>query len=34
MDNNIIVGDNENAIHLYLDLGFEVESENCCYTMY
>ena len=28
----IVDGDNDNAILLYLDLGFVVESENCCYT--
>ncbi len=29
----IVEGDNENAIRLYLNLGFAVESENCCYTV-
>lgn len=29
--NLIVDGDNENAIHLYLDMGFEIKSENCCY---
>jgi len=29
----IVDSDNENAIKLYLDLGFVVESENCCYTI-
>ncbi|BCK01149.1 GNAT family N-acetyltransferase [Anaerocolumna chitinilytica] len=27
----IVDGDNENAIHLYLDMGFDIKSENCCY---
>lgn len=30
----IVDGDNENAIHLYLELGFVLESENCCYTLH
>jgi GNAT superfamily N-acetyltransferase len=31
--NLIVDGDNENAIRLYLDLGFNIETENCCYTV-
>lgn len=27
----IVDGDNKNAISLYLDMGFTIESENCCY---
>ncbi len=29
----IVDGDNENAISLYLQLGFVVEGENCCYVL-
>lgn len=29
----IVDGDNDNAILLYLKLGFAIESENCCYTV-
>lgn len=29
----IVDADNENAISLYLDLGFDIESEHCCYTI-
>lgn len=29
----IVDGDNDNAIALYLSLGFSIEAENCCYVV-
>lgn len=29
----IVEGDNENGIWLYFEVGFVIESENCCYTV-